>query len=718
MDIKALLKHYGRYKWLIISVPLLCVVVTYFLVKDLPQKYISQAQVATGLTDESQRTADSQNLDYFRVTTQFGNIMETMRNRTVLSILTNSLMLHDLQNPVTAFQPWSDLLQKLSPQEREKAASFVRQKLIAREPITLNDNKAAGIPLLDIAKSMAYDEKGLLKNLNIQRLGESDFINIEFTSTNPDLSAYVVNTLAQEFLTYYTNTTFTNQRNSLTLLDSLLKDKERVMTEKNAELKNYKIGSGVLNLDKQSDVIYTQISQIEAKRAETISQIQSLKGALKAINTKLAAGGEASTGGTSLEENNQIIDLENQLKIANQQYIKNNFRAEDKRQIDSLSALRRLKVAAAADKYITSPSAVRKELNDQRLKLETDLALAQNSMSSIEAELATLRGRYSSLVPTDAGVQNLERDADVATKEYMDALTRYNQTSVEKNTTAKLHLAQPGLPGTPEPSKGFIYVGLAGFAGLSLCLAILTIAFVLDKTIRTPRDWKSATGINVVGSLNFIQEKNKDLRDIWEDNAIVGNYSIYKDLLRSLRFEVDRELLTVEGNVLGVTSLYRGSGKTFLSSSLAYAFAMTGRKVLLISEHSPNLASMIRNDQEQPMQGFESFLVKKEIKVEDLITILNRTPGSKSLLEMKDANSLIAGFSYLKDKFDLIIIDMDSLQDMNRVKEWMMFVSKFLLVFDAGTKLDDHSLELLEQVRKEPGFLGAVLNKVVLNQPV
>ncbi|WP_134087726.1 lipopolysaccharide biosynthesis protein [Olivibacter sp. XZL3] len=716
MDVKALLKHYGRYKWLIISVPLLSVIVTFFLVRDLPKEYVSQAQLATGLTDESQRTADSQNLDYFRVTTQFGNIMEMMRSRTVLSTLTNGLMLHDLESRVIAFQPWSDLLQKLSPQDRGKAAAYFRQKLISKEPLTLDDNRISGLPLYDVAKSMGYDERGLLKNLNIRRLGESDFINIEFTSTNPELSAYVVNTLAREFLAYYTHTTFINQRNSLSRLDSLLKEKERVMVEKNTELKNYKVNSGVLNLDKQSDVIYTQISQVEAKRAETIGQIQSLKGALKAINAKLAAGGEASIGGTSLEENNEIINLENQLKIANQQYINNNFRREDKQTIDSLTALRRLKIAAASDKYITSPASVRKELNDQRMKLETDLALAQNSISTIEGALATLRGRYSALVPTDAGVQKLERDADVATKEYMDALARYNQTSVEKNTTAELVLAQPGLLGTPEPSKRFIYVGLAGFAGLSLCLAILTLSFVLDKTIRTPQDLKAATGVRVVGGLNCVKEKNKDLRDIWEDDATVPDYGIYKDFVRSLRFEVDRELTAVEGKVLGITSIYRESGKTFLSAGLAYAFAMTGRKVLLISEYSPSLASMICNGKEQPMQRFESFLVKKEIKVEDLITVLNRNAGGKSLLEMKDANSLVAGFSYLKDKFDLIIIDMDSLQDMNRVKEWMMFVSKCLLVIEAGTKLDDHGLVLLERLKKEPSLLGTVLNKVLLNR--
>lgn len=716
MDIKALFKYYARYRWLIAFIPLLCIVVTFFLVKDLPQKFISKAQIATGLTDESQRTSDSQSLDYFKVTTQFGNIMEMMKTRTVLSVLTNKLILHDLEDPANTFVPWSDELKQLSGEDRKKAVSIFRQKLVNREPVTIGDNRNFGLPLFDMVESMEYDEKNLLKNLDIQRSGESDFINIQYVSTDPDLSAFVVNTLANEFLLHFATITSTNHENSLALLDSLLKDKERIMSQKNAELKNYKIGSGVLNLDKQSDVIYTQISQYEAKRAETINRIQSLKGALAAISSKLAAGGEASIGGSSLEENNQIISLENQLKVANQRYISNNFRPEDKRIVDSLTALRRLNIAAAADKYVTSPSAIRKELIDQRLKLETDLALAQNGIASVEAELVTLRGRYSTLVPTDAGVQNLERDADVATKEYLDALARYNQTSVEKNTSAKLRLAEVGLPGTPEPSKRILFVGLSGFAGLTLCLAILTMAFVLDKTIRTPNELKAATGVKVVGSLNLIKEHNKDLRDIWSDNDTIFDYSLYKDLLRSLRFEVDKELASAKGTVLGITSLHSGEGKTFLTSSLAYAFAMMGKKVLLISENTPSLISVIANKEDQPAQRFESFLVKKEIKIEELITVLNRNPGNKSLLEMNGSSSLMAGFAYLKEKFDLIIVDMDSLQDTNRVKEWMMFADKSLLVFSAGTKLNNYGLELIKGLKKEPNFMGAVLNKLIITR--
>src|SRR5690606_27300355 len=130
--------------------------------------------------------------------------------------------------------------------------------------------------------------------------------------------------------------------------------------------------------------------------------------------------------------------------------------------------------------------------------------------------------------------------------------------------------------GAPEPSKKIVYVGLSGFAGLSLCLSFLTIMFMTDKRIKDAAALAQATKQEVIGSLNLITEENKDLRDIWQDDNTIVNYSVYKDLLRSIRFEIDRKMTSQQFKTLGVTSLNQGDGKTFIAGSLAYAFAMTG----------------------------------------------------------------------------------------------------------------------------------------------
>lgn len=708
MDVQALLKYFLKRKWIILLVTALSIIVAVLLVIDLPPEYRSTAQISTGLTDPSLQTSSENSLDYFRVSSQFGNIIEMMRSRRMVSVITNKLILHDLENEQTSFTPWSDVVQGLTRNQIEQALQAFEEKLERKEPATVLDNGV--VPLYDIVNSMGYDES-VLRKLTIERSGESDFINVSYLSTNPELSSFVVNTMATDFINYYSDITSANQIRSLEMLDSVMREKQLVMNQKNNELRNYKVSSGVLNLNTQSDVIYNQISAVESKRAQTISQIQSFEGALADVDRRLADS-EARRGST-VSENIELVNIDNQLKIANQRYIDNNFREADKRIVDSLTRVRAAMVNSSSDNYVVNPTLLRQNLMDQKAKLETDLALAKSSMASIEAELSVLRGRLNVMVPTDAGVQNLERDAEVATREYLEALNRYNQANVENSARVRLRITEVGMPGAPEPSKKILYVGLSGFAGFSLCLSFLTIMFMTDRRIKDSAALAQATKQEVIGNLNLITEDNKDLRDIWQDDDTRVNYSVYKDLLRSLRFEIDKRITAQHFKVLGVTSLNQGDGKTFIAGSLAYAFAMTGKRILLIKDDASNLLNVISNKEEsQADQNFESFLVKKEIKVEDLITVLNRNPKNNSLMELNNSNSLTAGFSYLKDKFDLIIIDINNLKDINQAKEWLAFTECSIAVFEAGRSITDADKGALDIIRRESGFLGWVLNKV------
>ena len=85
---------------------------------------------------------------------------------------------------------------------------------------------------------------------------------------------------------------------------------------------------------------------------------------------------------------------------------------------------------------------MRQSLIAERMQLETSLAMAEGSVPSIEQGLASARQKYSTMVPTDAGIQRFEQEAAVATQEYMDALNRYNQAALEK--TAGLRHRQHG----------------------------------------------------------------------------------------------------------------------------------------------------------------------------------------------------------------------------------------------------------------------------------
>ena len=239
--------------------------------------------------------------------------------------------------------------------------------------------------------------------------------------------------------------------------------------------------------------------------------------------------------------------------------------------------------------------------------------------------------------------------------------------------------------------------------------------FLMDQTIADPNRLSELTGIPVLGSINLLSENDKDLRDIWNEADNREEFAIYRNLLRSLRFEINEQLLNKQGKVLGITSLNKSDGKTFLAAGLAYSFAMIGKKVLLIGEDYPNLTELITNKQTtHHQQAFESFVIKKEIVAEDLITVLNRNPSNSSLLEIKDATGVSNAFDVLRQEFDIIITDIDNLKDINQVKEWLMFADKSVAVFASGSKLSDIDRQFLKYFKNHPSSLGWVMNKVPL----
>lgn len=712
MDFKRFFRLIKRNAWVLILVPILAIVSTYFFSKNLPKEYKSEVQISTGLVDQSKQIPSDNQVDFFKIGQQFNNIIEQMKMRKIMSILSYNLIIHDLSDRNKAFRKYSKNLDSLSSAQINEVLSLYKDRLARKVPITVYDN-AGKFKLYDLIGSMGYDESSVNKKLFIFRPDGSDFINIEFFCENPDLSAFLVNTLATEFINNYSVDVYRNQNTSIALLDSLLKNKEVEMNKKNAALKDFKMKNGVLNLDAQSERVYSQISIYEEKKAQAIQDIQANKGALSAINLKLTGNPGTNFGAGISADNSVIINLKNQLKLANDKYIDGNFRSVDKKRIDSLQRLLSTQSIRTSDKNAVDPLVSKQALIQQKLNLEISIEQIRNTISSIDKELASLRGQYSKMVPFDAGIQNFERDAEIATKDYLSALDKINQGKTVQNTGLKLQIAQEGLPSPPLPSKTIIYVALSGIASFGICFAFLLLSFISDRAIYSSAQLSRITGIPVLGALNFIGDENIDPRGIWKMEDANKQNKFYKDLLRSLRFEINKIMMADGSQILGITSLNSEEGKSFLSSCLVYALAMTGKRVLLITDNHTGDEREI-SQKLIPSEFFETFVVKKEFQTEDLITVFNNKFQDSSLLEIQSMGNIRTGFDTLKKEFDIIVIDITSLKEINKAKEWLSFTDKSIAVFKYGNHLKDEDNEKLKYIKTIVGFSGWVLNKVKL----
>jgi len=705
MDIKSFLKVVNKYKWLLILVPVVTVIITYFLVQKLPKQYKSNVQISTGLLDPTKKVISDQTTDFFAVSQRFNNIIEKLKQKKIINMLSYNLIINDLEDPSKSFKKYSKQIDSLGPQKRLEVLALYRARLAAGDLLTLNDDKGQ-YKLYSIVGSMGYGEEDLRNKINISHADNSDFINIEYISENPNLSAYLVNTLAKEFIGSYIADVSTNENNSNELLDSLVKQKRAVRDAKTNELSSFKLSHNVVNLPEQASAVDGQIRDLESQKDGLQRQIDQDQAALDLINNDL----KNTDAGSTKTDNRELVNLLSQLQAANRVLIDQPTAANHKK-ADSLSALYDLKRDQNSNNNVYNPTLSKQTLFAQKQSTTLELSRANASFKSIDSRLAHLRAQFSQMMPYGSEIQVMETAQAQAEKDYEDALTRFNNSKTIQNVSGlRLQIEQIGLPGNAEPSKRSIYLAGAGFASFALCLCFLLVVFALDNSINDLRQLERATKAKAIGALNMIQGNERNIRDIWNDKSGNQNYEIYRDLLRSLRFEISNVMDAENKKILGITSLVAGEGKTFTAYSLAYAFAMTGKKILLIADELPVVKS--DNQSIAKSQNFDTYLIKKEINTEDLITILSKSMVQNSLLETQSIKSLQAGFEGLREEFDMIIIDVNSLHNMNIAKEWLLFTEMNVAMFEAKKALTDNDIQFVKYINTKPGFIGWILNKL------
>lgn len=712
-EIKKFIRLLWRYRIIIIIVPLVTIMITYFIVRNLPDVYRAQAQIATGIVDETQQMSftDDAILQESRINQKFVNMIEVMGSKSMLDLVSYKLMLHDLTS--RPFKEASPLLKELNADALKHAIDVFREKYAKKEGLNLRDPDQNG--LYSVLRSMEYDDMSLKSSLSVYRLGATDFINLDYQSENPDLSAFVVNTLSDEFTNYYTTLVKANQRSSVKFLEKLLKEKSDTLQQRIANLRAYKIKNRILNLNEQSSQIMDQNADYELRIQQAEKDIISYKGAIKNIDKKFDPQDRRYFESTLTNINQNILSTRSEIHALYDKYVQNDFDEQYKTAIDSLQRVLTSQINSQSDKYIYNPLNTRQDLIQQKINLQLQLDLASYGLNSLKKHLNSINRKFDQLVPHEAVIQSYERVIGLVTKEYQDLLTQYNQIKMESEFPIKLRQVLVAMPGLPQPSKKILLVLLSGIISGAFCILVFFVMFYLDDKIRDSTDLAVSTKVPVLGYLNLVGTSTLDLKEIWKNLHGTAEMREFKKQLRSARFEVNRELARTSdtGHILSITSINEGEGKTLLSACIAYTYIMISKKVLLIDGNFDH-PSITQNANTRIF--IEDYLATGKIEGVDFnsgIMVMGNRGGDKSLFEICREETIRERLDQLKSRFDIILIEAPSLNSLNKAKEWIHFSDKTLSVFEANQSLTAVKMQHIHYLSTINGkFIGWILNKV------
>ncbi|HQS06311.1 MAG TPA: lipopolysaccharide biosynthesis protein, partial [Daejeonella sp.] len=596
---------------------------------------------------------------------------------------------------------------------KKHALSVFKEKYNKKEGLNLRNDDENG--LHRILGSMGYDYMSLMDDMLIYRAGTTDFIFIDFQSENSELSAFVVNTLSNEFTDYYTVLVKENQRSSVNFLKNLLKIKSDTLQARISGLREYKIENRILNLDEQSSQIYTQTADYELRIQQAEKDIVALKGTIANIDKRFDPADRRYMESTFTDINQKIIGSKALMNALQDKYIQSDFDERYKNSIDSLQRIVSAQINSMSDKYTDNPLSSKTALIQKKLDLQIELDRTVYGLNSLKNQLAVMSKKFEQLVPHEAVIQSYERDIQTGSEEYQDLLAQYNKVTMEAEFPVKLRQAQVAMPGLPLPSKKMLLVIISGMLSGVFCVIILFVMFFLDNRIRRPADLVLLTKAPVLGYLNLVGKSTLDLKGIWKNLHGTAEMREFKKQLRSTRFEVNRELARTSdrGQVLSITSISEGEGKTLISACIAYTYVMVNKKVLLIDGNFDN-PSITKNSNTKLF--LEDFLHSGDlggINFNSGIMVMGNRGGDKSLLEVCDEETIMERLEQLRSHFDVILVETPPLDALNKAKEWILFTDKTLSVFEADQTLNEVKNQHINYLTTLNGqFIGWILNKV------
>ena len=737
MEVTKYLNILKKHKYGIIFIPILVMVLTFFLTRKLPDTYSSRARLSAGITEKSQQLLqNAEDLGELKINQNFSNLIQTMQLKVVLDAVSYQLILHDLTSPEPFKEP-SKLLGYVNanPSAKSHAIDVFTKLYQQRDELSLFVRDQKG--LNDVLISMGYDYESLNKKIKIYRVENSDFIDIEYESEKSLLSAFVVNTFTKEFISYYGYFTQGNERKSIDYLADVMRLKKDTLDKERDSLKNYKIEHRVLNLDDQSKILYTEIAEFETELGMAEKDVEANTRALDEIESKFNDTEKKYTETRETEINKDIIADRELLNSLNDKYIKSNFDESIGSKIKSLKSSLDQKIRQASDKDIApSPISSKSDLINEKLSLEVKLELAKGSINSLKDAIEGLNQRLDEMVPNDAVIKAYQSIIDVDSKEYQELLNKYNLSNIDYNNAIRIKVIESAVPGEKGSSKKLVLVIISGTVCFLLYLFILFILYYLDNSIKNPNDLEVKTNTPVLGYLTVVKSSFLDIQKLWNIDPMNNEFKklvrstkmdiqkitrkksinlsniAFKKLLRSTRFEINMAMMGARNLV--VTSLMRGEGKTLLSLSLVSAYQMTNKKVLLIDGNflNPGITAITH-----PKFFIEDYLTGNTT-LNDLIdagniTVLGNKGNDISLFEINNQFEVEQKLLELKDIFDFVIIEASALNTLNQSKEWIVVADRVLCMFEANRTITFEKTVQIEYLKSLGGkFIGWVLNKV------
>jgi polysaccharide biosynthesis transport protein len=732
MDLLFLGKVLWRKLWIIVSVPLIAAFAAYIFTMDTPDIYVSKAQLATGFTVNDQVQLTEEKFNSREADIKFSNLISTMNAGLSVNLTSYRLLLHDLDPKNAPFHRPDPEKLTTNPEEVEKVREVVSRKLEKFSPLASTD------PEFDLINKFfegyGYNYNDIKDNLTIDRIPNTDYIDVYMAADKPGLAALGANAFCEEFIRYNKSLRSERSSESVEFLKNLSETKRAELDQKQEALKTFKANNNVFNIEGESGMKMGELSVLQSQAAEARSNINRLELTIQQLNSDIAK----LSGPANSSSNQRILELRTMINDLNARYITGG--SSNKTLLDSLDFLRE-ELRVEQDKSLrqgpsVTPGYTLADLQNRLKEAEFDLKVQRDHLRMTEARIRGINSSFSGYANKEAELSALLKDVELATAEWTKALDKYNEARNLQLSSIDLRIVlEAAPPVNPEPGTRLIIIALAAFSSLILCMMAIVGIELMDGAVRTPEKFKRMVNLPMAGIINRIDSRNFNIRTYFNQQNGNEETETFKSLLRKFRHEIE----SLNGKVILFTSPKRRDGKTFVMFSLSYVLSLLDKRVLILDTNFKNnsLSQILGRGQSDlkvldtkkhkllvSAEGTEkkvdaefehenSYDLINPTKYKNIYIVGNSGGGSESPAEILSGRDFTNLISLLADSFDYVLMEGAALNDYSDTKELVKYADKVVAVFSAETslrQLDREAIQYFKSLGKK--FGGCVLNRV------
>jgi capsular exopolysaccharide synthesis family protein len=550
----------------------------------------------------------------------------------------------------------------------------------------------------------------LKEAISVDRLGPAYIIDISAYSQNPELAARIADTVADQYIVEQLEAKLESTRRANEWLSTRLGALKDEVNEKESAVEAYRAESGLLSAQ-GSTLTEQQIADLTAQRSVRQAELQEAEARLSNVRSRLASGAGADSIAEVLgspvigQLRAQQADIQRRRADLLTKY---GPRHPDVMRVNNELADTRRQIDAEVDKVVSN--------------LESEVAIARQSVQSFDRSLAQARGQLAANNRATVRLRELEREAEASRTLYEDFLERFKETN-ESNDLAQPDariLTSASVPNSPSAPKTTVNLILGVFFGGAVAGALVLLSELRENHFLTGDEIERAFGVPSIGSIPLLTGRGRKNPG---DYAIENPLSAFSESIRNLRASIVFADLDNPAKTVAICSSLPNEGKTMTTFALGRLSALSGSRTLIIDgdfrRRQLTEATDIEPDVGLIEHLFGEVALEDAMQVDDAtgMHILPLTSTRNTPRDVFGSRSFDALLQRLEGMYDLIVVDTGPLLLMAESRVIVSKVDQVIVVakWRATTRVAlGQTLAILQQFNAS--LAGVVLNFVDLRK--